>query len=90
MTCLIVMEPIGKSAILENKPPMENEKPAVDPPVEVRIQKDGPIMIKGIFSFRDSSGKITQGEQELYLCRCGGSASKPWCDDTHKKIGVAH
>jgi CDGSH-type Zn-finger protein len=55
---------------------------------EVWIQFDGPIMIKGNFSFRDSSGNITTGEQELYLCRCGGSKNKPWCDDTHKIIGV--
>jgi CDGSH-type Zn-finger protein len=55
---------------------------------EVRIQKDGPILIKGVFRFRESSGKITEGEQELYLCRCGASSSKPWCDGTHKITGV--
>jgi CDGSH-type Zn-finger protein len=55
---------------------------------EVRILKDGPIMIKGTFSLKDSSGNITMGEQEIYLCRCGGSKSKPWCDETHKKIVV--
>jgi len=67
---------------------MEEEKSPTKTPIEVRIQKNGPIMIKGVFRFRDSSGKITEGEQELYLCRCGGSATKPWCDGTHKKIGV--
>jgi CDGSH-type Zn-finger protein len=55
---------------------------------EVRVLPKGPIMLKGNFSFRDSSGKITTGEQELYLCRCGGSKNKPWCDGTHKSIGV--
>jgi len=69
---------------------MIEEKLQVPQPAEVRILKDGPIMIKGVFTFKDSSGKITRGEQELYLCRCGGSSSKPWCDGTHKKIGVAH
>lgn len=69
---------------------MENNEHNINGPTEVRIQKNGPIMIKGYFSFRDSSGNITQGEQELYLCRCGGSSNKPWCDDTHKKIGVAN
>ena len=55
---------------------------------EVRVLQDGPIMIKGAFSIINSSGKITTGEHEIYLCRCGGSKNKPWCDETHKKIGV--
>ena len=69
---------------------MEKEESAPYQPAEVRILKDGPIMIKGVFNFRDTSGKITRGEQEIHICRCGGSASKPFCDDTHKKIGVAY
>ena len=69
---------------------MEIEKTSPLKPTEVRILKNGPILIKGNFTFKDSAGKIIQGEQELYICRCGGSASKPWCDDTHKKIGVAY
>jgi len=69
---------------------MDQEENNSNVPAEVRILHNGPIMMKGNFRFRDSSGKITQGEQELYICRCGGSASKPWCDGTHKKIGVAN
>jgi CDGSH-type Zn-finger protein len=67
---------------------MEEEKIHNQPSAEVHIQKNGPLLIKGKFRFRDSSGNITEGEQELYLCRCGGSASKPFCDGTHKRIGV--
>ncbi len=55
---------------------------------EVRIEPGGPIVLKGYFTFRDSSGNIITGEQEIYLCRCGGSKNKPFCDDTHKIIGV--
>jgi CDGSH-type Zn-finger protein len=55
---------------------------------EIRILKDGPIEIEGEFVFKDSSGKITKEHKELYICRCGGSAGKPFCDDTHKKTGV--
>lgn len=71
--------------MLENKLMMDDKSNEIQP-AEVRIISNGPIMIKGVFSFRDSSGKITQGEQELYICRCGDSASKPWCDCTHKQI----
>jgi len=67
---------------------MEESDNKPNPTTEVKIQMNGPIMIKGRCRFRDSSGNITEGEQELYLCRCGGSSSMPWCDDTHKRIGV--
>jgi CDGSH-type Zn-finger protein len=66
------------------------DTPKLSPETEVRILKDGPIMIKGIFTFRDSSGEVSNGAQEYYICRCGGSASKPWCDGTHKTIGIAY
>jgi len=67
---------------------MEESNLKESQPAEVRIEMNGPIKIKGRFRFRDSSGNISEGEQEISLCRCGGSASMPWCDDTHKKIGV--
>ena len=66
---------------------MENEGSPSPKPVEVRMLKNGPIRIRGIFTVRESSGKITQGEQELLICSCGGSANKPWCDCTHKMNG---
>jgi CDGSH-type Zn-finger protein len=63
---------------------MEKEDPTTSRSAEVRILEDGPIKIKGYFSFKNSSGKIVSGEQELCLCGCGKSASQPWCDGTHK------
>ena len=81
------MECTEKPDLQENNQIME-EKSDNKNTVEVRINKNGPILVKGNFSFKDSSGKITTGEQELYLCRCGGSSNKPFCDGTHKNIGV--
>jgi len=55
---------------------------------EVRIMHNGPLILKGNFSFRDSSGKIITGEQEILLCRCGESKNKPFCDCSHKTLPV--
>ena len=55
---------------------------------EVTIQalKDGPFLVKGSAKLLDANGKeILTKEPTLALCRCGDSASKPFCDGSHQK-----
>lgn len=57
---------------------------------EVRIKtlKDGPYEIKGPVELLDAKRNAFQlGETAIYLCRCGQSATKPFCDGTHSKCG---
>ncbi|MBN2213363.1 MAG: CDGSH iron-sulfur domain-containing protein [Bacteroidales bacterium] len=54
---------------------------------EIKILENGPIQIKGEFVFRDSSGHKTTEYKEIYICRCGRSGNKPFCDNTHLKHG---
>ena len=57
--------------------------------VKVTIFDDGPYELVGPISLQDENGKnidIEAGEA-VYLCRCGGSVTKPFCDGTHSKIG---
>jgi CDGSH-type Zn-finger protein len=53
---------------------------------EIVILKDGPIMVKGNLSVKLLDGKI-EASKEVYLCRCGQSANKPYCDGAHRKCG---
>jgi CDGSH-type Zn-finger protein len=55
---------------------------------EITIIKGGPIHAKGLFTLRDSAGNEETKEHDVYLCRCGGSSNKPFCDDTHLRIGI--
>lgn len=54
---------------------------------------DGPYMIAGGVDLEWPSGHvITQdGEADasgaIYLCRCGHSNNKPFCDNSHKRVG---
>ncbi len=57
-------------------------------PVTVTIIKGGPIHVKGYFAFKNSSGQTEIKDHDLYLCRCGGSSNKPFCDGTHRRIGI--
>jgi CDGSH-type Zn-finger protein len=57
---------------------------------EVRIKtlKDGPYEVKGALDLVDSKrASFTLADEAIYLCRCGQSANKPFCDGTHTKVG---
>jgi len=54
----------------------------------IRIQGNGPYMITGPITIEDVDGNvITVGEgRTIKLCRCGHSATKPYCDGTHRRV----
>jgi len=56
---------------------------------QATILKNGPIKVDGDFQVNDGSGasfNLTAGKP-VFLCRCGLSANKPFCDGTHSKQG---
>jgi CDGSH-type Zn-finger protein/uncharacterized Fe-S cluster protein YjdI len=54
--------------------------------VTVYPQPNGPLRIEGAIEFRAADGS-TFVTEKVWLCRCGNSANKPFCDGTHKRIG---
>ena len=59
---------------------------------KVVIYDDGPLEVYGPLTVVDEAGRIVEDVPEgepVYLCRCGGSTEKPFCDGTHSKIGFA-
>ena len=57
---------------------------------KITIFDDGPIEIYGPLTILDENGKVVAVVEEgepAYLCRCGGSTEKPFCDGTHSKTG---
>ena len=57
--------------------------------VTIKASEDGPFLVKGPVKLVDADGNEydTAGRPVLELCRCGGSATKPFCDSTHRRIG---
>jgi CDGSH-type Zn-finger protein len=57
-------------------------------PVTVKPIPDGPLMVQGDCQVLDAQGTPLPSKGEnTYLCRCGASANKPYCDGSHKRIG---
>jgi CDGSH-type Zn-finger protein len=56
--------------------------------VTVKAHRNGPYSVIGPVRLIDFEGAAyPESEDSIYLCRCGRSASKPFCDGTHKKAG---
>ena len=55
--------------------------------LQIKRIPDGPIEVTGNFSIRAGSGREAWSGRKAYLCRCGESANKPFCDGAHNKVG---
>jgi len=56
--------------------------------VTITPQNDGPYHVQGPFKIVTEGGRtIPVDGNETWLCRCGQSANKPFCDGTHRKVG---
>jgi len=53
--------------------------------VNIEVLPNGPLLIKTdcMVTYSDGRQEIKKGK--ITLCRCGGSANKPYCDGTHKR-----
>lgn len=49
--------------------------------------EDGPLILKSDTPILVRDGEVLITETTSYLCRCGSSANKPFCDGEHKKQG---
>jgi CDGSH-type Zn-finger protein len=50
---------------------------------EIQFLDDGPIVAKGM-ALLDGEGNKMEAKEEVYLCRCGLSSNKPYCNGAHK------
>ena len=55
--------------------------------LKARVLPDGPVLLEGPYELIDGDGSTCLEAGSGYLCRCGGSTNRPWCDGTHGKIG---
>jgi CDGSH-type Zn-finger protein len=56
--------------------------------VRIRTLKDGPYEVRGTVQLIDANrSEFKLSEDPIYLCRCGHSNNKPFCDGTHKTCG---
>ncbi|HLI67136.1 MAG TPA: ferritin-like domain-containing protein [Caulobacteraceae bacterium] len=55
--------------------------------LEITPLEDGPLQVVGPLEICSGTGRTVNRVENARLCRCGGSATKPFCDGTHARIG---
>jgi CDGSH-type Zn-finger protein len=59
-------------------------------PFVIRCRENGPLVIPGPVKVLDHEGNefaLPVGKDAVALCRCGRSATKPFCDGSHRQCG---
>ena len=69
--------PSGKTDMLE----VRNGPLAIDP------ERDGPYKVRGNLEIISGTGRVVARVQNARLCRCGHSNNKPFCDNSHLRVG---
>jgi uncharacterized Fe-S cluster protein YjdI len=84
--------PSGALSYLMNKDTEGDKREGMDSIAEetsilkIEIQPNGPILVSSNCQIKHSDGTEVSKTGTTALCRCGGSANKPYCDGTHTKI----
>ena len=61
-------------------------------PIKITVTKNGPYQVSGDLAeveLHDTNGTPydVAHQKRIFLCRCGASTTKPFCDGQHSKIG---
>jgi CDGSH-type Zn-finger protein/uncharacterized Fe-S cluster protein YjdI len=55
--------------------------------LKVTPTENGPLQVEGALEVCSASGRTIARGTETWLCRCGHSQDKPFCDGSHKAAG---
>jgi CDGSH-type Zn-finger protein len=58
--------------------------------VVIRCRENGPLVLRGPVRVVDHLGNefpLPEGKDNVALCRCGHSGSRPFCDGSHRAAG---
>lgn len=80
--------PSGALSYVKNdaKEALVNNTDSTEESVKLKLLSNGPIEFVGECVIIDKDGNESPKSGKFFLCRCGGSSNKPFCDGTHRKI----
>lgn len=79
-----------KAGFTASGEPASKDSPALamrNGPVKVTPQTNGSLRVEGNLEIVSGTGRRIEQTTKAFLCRCGQSKNKPFCDGSHKAIG---
>lgn len=61
--------------------------PVRDGALAIEPQMDGPLQLRGNLEITSGTGRVVARVTSARLCRCGASGTKPFCDNSHARVG---
>ncbi len=61
----------------------------VPPQPQVVLVPNGPLAVRGQVEVRQPDGTVVRRATRMTLCRCGASENKPFCDNSHRRVGFS-
>ena len=67
---------------------INDQKKANEPEeiIRIEVRHKGPLVVHGNVMITHDDGREETKERIATFCRCGASASKPFCDGSHKEV----
>jgi CDGSH-type Zn-finger protein len=72
------------------EPPLKEAPATLDArngPLTITPTTNGPLKVEGNAEIVTGTGHTIDRTTRTFLCRCGHSANKPFCDGSHKRVG---
>ncbi len=57
-----------------------------DDPTTITPVHNGPLYVRGRLQLQAPDGSWRVDDTRMALCRCGASAHKPFCDNSHRRV----
>ena len=79
--------PSGALSYVVSNTKVDTNNTETEVTTSVEAMRNGPLLVYGNITVKDSKGNKVNKSKVTAFCRCGGSSNKPFCDGTHIKIG---
>ena len=78
-----------KIGFSDRQPASHSETVSEDGPREIKVLKKGPYEVPASIALDIEDDMGLSSDNPYYLCRCGASENKPFCDGSHKRINFS-